>query len=701
MEFRDRAWFEAERYGADPWIFVRELMQNGRDAGARSVRFEVSERDGLVRLTCRDDGAGMTEAHARQFLFRLYASSKENQQGAAGRFGVGFWSILRFEPSQIVIRSWPKGGAPWEVTLDGALQRAASAQPLPRSHGTEVVLVKRLTPGVAEQVKRAARMHGRYLTTRADRHQPLQVTIDGEQVTQTMALPAPSATFERNGVRGVVGLGEVPGVELFSKGLHVRSASNVEELLSAPADEKGQGRKLDPMLDGLAPQVLLDGDHFSLVRSRSDARDDRALRKAVALSQRELARLIERQLQFSRPVPLLKRALRPALAAAAALAVLGGGAWVASALAGRGAPEGGLAASPLPSRGVTPAGAAAPLEPYRDPSTRYRGPRTDALPASPTFTDLQYWPQNQTLYFSALHLERPDDPAALAPRDVSERFPSRPCTTDCVRVALGLDAEQGWVRLPVPTGQVIDPATVVWNGAAARVYRTREGEPVVWAAGASRASVSYQTGPGLPPVAAPLHVPEVMPAEVPDVSALSTLDQVETLRRWVAEHVTYSNDPGVNARHRLHRRHGGDFVSRTLEVGAGDCDVQNALLAMLLQAADVRARLAVGYVGRNGAADPVLHAWVEYRAVDGWRVTDASAPLNAGAAKVAAAPPSVGPVPVAGRSVAYGATSWAAPLHARSRRCRRHRGGRCHPRRWGCWAWRRCSPWRWCCCGPR
>src|SRR4051812_9484615 len=110
MDFRDRAQFEAERYGADPWIFVRELLQNARDAGATKVTISIDTRDALVRLTCRDDGDGMTEEHSKKFLFRLYASSKEGAAGMAGRFGVGFWSILRFEPTSIVIRSWPKRG---------------------------------------------------------------------------------------------------------------------------------------------------------------------------------------------------------------------------------------------------------------------------------------------------------------------------------------------------------------------------------------------------------------------------------------------------------------------------------------------------------------------------------------------------------------------------------------------------------------
>ena len=45
--FLQRARFEAERYGTDPWVFVRELLQNARDAGARRVWFQTSTTGGV------------------------------------------------------------------------------------------------------------------------------------------------------------------------------------------------------------------------------------------------------------------------------------------------------------------------------------------------------------------------------------------------------------------------------------------------------------------------------------------------------------------------------------------------------------------------------------------------------------------------------------------------------------------------------
>src|SRR5688572_18145993 len=97
--FRERALQEARRYGSDPLVLVRELLQNARDAGATTVAFETRAAGGTVRLACRDDGHGLTFDEAERSLFTLYASRKTRAD--AGRFGVGFWSVLLFEPARL------------------------------------------------------------------------------------------------------------------------------------------------------------------------------------------------------------------------------------------------------------------------------------------------------------------------------------------------------------------------------------------------------------------------------------------------------------------------------------------------------------------------------------------------------------------------------------------------------------------------
>ncbi|HLA77902.1 MAG TPA: ATP-binding protein, partial [Vicinamibacteria bacterium] len=79
--FQERA-REAERYGSDPWVFVRELLQNARDAGAQRVHLTTVEHHGLTSIRCRDDGSGMSFEHARRYLRPL-------------RLGQGGWTRER------------------------------------------------------------------------------------------------------------------------------------------------------------------------------------------------------------------------------------------------------------------------------------------------------------------------------------------------------------------------------------------------------------------------------------------------------------------------------------------------------------------------------------------------------------------------------------------------------------------------------
>ena len=46
--FLERALQEAGRYGSDPWVFIRELIQNARDAGAGRITFTTEEGGGTV-----------------------------------------------------------------------------------------------------------------------------------------------------------------------------------------------------------------------------------------------------------------------------------------------------------------------------------------------------------------------------------------------------------------------------------------------------------------------------------------------------------------------------------------------------------------------------------------------------------------------------------------------------------------------------
>ncbi len=704
--FRRRALAEAARYGSDPLVFVRELLQNARDAGARRVEIATSREGALERVACRDDGCGMTREHARRYLFALYASSKEGARGEAGKFGIGFWSVLRFAPTAITVRSWA-GGDAWQVTVDGTLERVVTSRPAAPGGGleagTEVVLERPAADGrdLPREVLEAARHYGRYLTLRDDPDRPLEVRVDGQAIHAELALPAPSAAFRGRGFRGVVGLAARPEVELFAQGLFVRSASSLQELRDAGELAEGDGgRDALAELPSLAPRVLIDSAELDLMLARSDARYDKHLRRILSAAEKALGRLITRHLQALRPQPWtrllwgrLRDAVEPHLAAwkgrgrhlaVAALAGLALGSAAAWRLipAGLGAaradrpepaheretstrprddarPEDDLAILSATMAGVAgrapenaPAGgrpaagrpplprsvATLPFHRYADLASDYRGPRPETLAGGRSRLAMVYRPAETLPLFTALVI---DDLAgsrwAASPPGADEPTPYRTaeCRRGCIEVQLLVAEDQRALRLPIPAGHRLDAASVRLDGRPTAVFETASGEAVLRLQGPPGSVLEYRTGPAPPPArrsaSPPAPVPGELAALAEELRGRPVAERVQAALAAVARRVRYDRSPGVARSYQRAVRAGAGFVEAALDLGAGDCDVQNGVLATLLRAAGVDARLAVGYVGIGGTVAPGLHAWVVYAADAGrWDVADASTGAGAG-----------------------------------------------------------------------
>jgi hypothetical protein len=630
--FLERARREALRYGSDPWVFVRELLQNSRDAKARSVELRAEEGPGGALLACGDDGAGMTFDHARRFLFTLYASSKEGDRGAAGRFGVGFWSILRFQPSRIVVRSWPKRGEPWEVELDGALSRVERrAPPSRRGHGTEVILERPSRDGqLARRVRDAAFQSGRFLRRRDDRTRPLLVRVNGEALAAPFRLPAPSTSFRRGRLRGAVGLGREARVELFARGLRVRSATAVEDLLAPDGSSSLTRVRFPTLAEGVAPQAILDGEDLELLLAREDVRANAALRRLVRLAQAELRRLVESQLEAVRPGGRARRAVGVGLVILATGAAFGGASWLRTTPVGARAARGW--ARPSFSEEVSRvAPTPRPSRPFRDLASLYKGPRSDVLGSDEAAVPLLYSPPEKPLHFAALLLDRPLE----SPRPLEEGLfaDGPPCPEDGVLVALFVEDGPGPLRLPRPTGDRVCAGSAQLDGRPLELRRATTGDPYVALDRRVRGVLRYRTAPGAGPAPAPawpfLAAPEPLAAEAVRLRARPPSERISTATDWVRRRIVYSTSAATAERHAAAARAGQDLLTRALAIGAGDCDVQNAVLTALLQAAGVKARLAVGFLGRNGRALAPLHAWVEVEDGEGlWHVADAS-PVSA------------------------------------------------------------------------
>ena len=621
--FRERALAEARRYGSDPWVLVRELLQNAHDAGATTVSLRTDAEEG--RLSCRDDGRGLTFDEAQRDLFTLYASRKQGRD--AGRFGVGFWSVLLLEPRRLVVRSWPRRGDPWEVEWDGALAHGRHRQPPPGPRGTEVVLEGIARAGLSESILGAARRHARFLRRR-DGGAPLEVRVDGRSANAPFDLPSPSMAFRRRGLRGVVALGAEPRVELLAKGLLVRASASLDDLTAPGA--RGGG-SVESGLPGLSAQFLLDSDDLDLLLSRGDARSDEALQRVVAAAREELDRLLDRQLSRSgrRPWRITRQA------AAVAVAALAVGAGAGTVMTPRALPTVATAiADPRPpadppvlvpeSSGST---RTATPQAYRDPRTRYAGPILDPLDHEPRELALRYEPASAAPHLVVLRIESFDaDGAPRVAREPVGPYEAPSCAEDCLSIELQA-AGPSWTSLPVPTGHRLDPASLRVAGRPVRAWATPGDEPLVRLP-AEPVAVVYRTGPAIdarPPSPVAGRLPAVLEPGARVVGAAPSFERPAAASRWVRSRVRDSRARDLAMRFAAETRRGNDFARTALALGAGDCDVQNGIVTRLLQASGIPARLAVGYRGVEGGAVPGLHAWVEHRSSDGtWRVEDAS-----------------------------------------------------------------------------
>jgi molecular chaperone HtpG len=100
------------RQFADPMAFLRELVQNGIDAGATALTVTLDweggdgdDAQGTLRAAVTDDGAGMTQDVIERSLLVLFRSTKDRDATKIGKFGVGFFSVFAPEPLMVRVET--------------------------------------------------------------------------------------------------------------------------------------------------------------------------------------------------------------------------------------------------------------------------------------------------------------------------------------------------------------------------------------------------------------------------------------------------------------------------------------------------------------------------------------------------------------------------------------------------------------------
>jgi hypothetical protein len=671
-EFRKWAERGCRIYGDDPWSFLRELAQNARDARARCILVDVDRNPkGLEVLSFLDDGTGMSFDHARKFLFRLYASSKEEDRSSAGRYGVGFWSVLRFEPDLIRIESVCKGQS-WAVEANADLDFRHVPCALDR-RGTRITLSRRAThAALAEFAAQAEAGLDRYCRhcRRNDRaFSPMEVRFRGRNLATDLTAPGPvSLRFRKGPTEGAVGLADEPSVRLLARGLPVWEGMLLDELSHAGTNLVWRAE----IARGLAPAFVINGNNLDVVMSRNAVVDNAALASLRKEAARALDRLVTLHIRTTFPAAWLRRLWDAAadslrklaaprrLLLAAALGTLAAGLWAVSAFvltdAPPGEPPGGSAARLAQTEGgdsagrdEASAGQAGPDTDLPPPESLSPSPRTPTVSPMARLPDsyagslvqpqselplinLVYAPP-RPLYFRFLVADRfePNDGFLTGPRSAPRPYHGAVCTdeTACLRIAVSL-AGPGWTVLPVPTGYAVVADSVLVAGRSDRVpaadshgqasVRLDEGLHVV----------SYEAAPShgeraevvTPDIAEAVELPKMLRDRIQQPPGATAGQKVAAALALARETISYDGSPDV-ARRYAARPAGETWLELVLRLGKGDCDVINGLCVLLLRSMGVPARLAIGFPAADGVALPGLHAWTEYWD-QGWSPADAS-----------------------------------------------------------------------------
>jgi hypothetical protein len=131
---------------ADPYAFVRELIQNAVDAGSAEIHVDVRHATegpdaGLVTVHVDDWGEGMTREVIEKKLTRLFSSSKDGDRTKIGKFGIGFVSVFALDPDAVCIDT-ARDGQCWRVLFraDRTFELLALRE---RVDGTKIRVIKR------------------------------------------------------------------------------------------------------------------------------------------------------------------------------------------------------------------------------------------------------------------------------------------------------------------------------------------------------------------------------------------------------------------------------------------------------------------------------------------------------------------------------------------------------------------------------
>jgi hypothetical protein len=188
---------------ADPWAFLRELVQNSIDAGTAQidVRIDHDAARGTMTIEVADFGEGMTRDVIDTRLTRLFASSKEGDYTKIGRFGIGFVSVFALDPELVCVDTG-RAGEWWRVVFrrDRSFERIKLGNPV---EGTTVRLFKQADADAHAQARTKARATLEHWC----KHAAIELHFEGELISRPFDLEGLcKVAHEQDGTKLVMAL---------------------------------------------------------------------------------------------------------------------------------------------------------------------------------------------------------------------------------------------------------------------------------------------------------------------------------------------------------------------------------------------------------------------------------------------------------------------------------------------------------------
>jgi len=607
-----------KHYIDDSWVFLRELAQNSRDAGAFEIRIDPGGNgSGTEVIIFSDNGKGMTYKEARKYLFRLYSSSKLKEKASVGMYGIGFWTVMKYQPDTIIIESYSDEEDKWAVSLDKELNHKRVECKLEK-FGTRVTLIREKHFSEYEtfcsELEKGVIKFCRFIGRKNGRKKNLPVVFMGKVISEELRYDE-GVTLKYGGrnFEGIVGLGKVPEVTFYIGGILAWEGYTLDEV-SLLENEKEEN---DYTKSGIAPVFLINGRNLKVNMSRKELIADNSLKSIIKSSEKSLKELVQMCSDHAYPRTKIKKMFS---AVKNLYRSISSSYWkiilITLILI--------IPAEFYLLKKLFPVGGSVVSFPDVVSTALYKqySATVDML-GKGVIADVRYSPKNDILLrmFTAPVYDRKKGFI----RNVEEKYinlrKSNFKSEDDYKVSIFIK-NGGDIFLPYPIGYIVNEESIkISSEESIRLRKSDSGEFVLNVQGLNKMlkytctldervddsflDSKYLKFPGY------VRFSNDIEKVIHELFYLSIDSKIEKAVKLTNILVKYDSSEGT-AEYFKNFKKSEEWIVKVLEIGAGDCDVINGVLCLILRKSGVRSRLVIGLVGEKGFVKPQIHSWVEY-----------------------------------------------------------------------------------------